>query len=146
MMKSWTAPAEADAGDEPDQPGRVAELRREHRADERAGAGDGGEVMAEEHQPVRRVVVLAVVRLCAGVDARVVERHDPRGDERAVVAVGDRQDAEDRQDDVERAHHSRRSAVGSRQSRSTVTVDSRSRTVAVQVGSVVCRAVYQQSG
>ena len=42
---------EADADDQPDQPGRVAELRRQHRADERARAGDGGEVMAEQHQP-----------------------------------------------------------------------------------------------
>ena len=35
---------------------------------------------------------------------RVVERQDLRGDERAVVAIGDRQDAENRQDEVKRAH------------------------------------------
>ena len=56
---------EADAGDEPDEPGRVAELRRQHRADERPGAGDRREVMAEEHPRLRRVVVVAVVLSCA---------------------------------------------------------------------------------
>ena len=95
---------EADADDEPDQPGRVAELRREHRADERTGAGDRGEVMAEQHPAAGRMIVLAVVQRVRRRDARVVERHDPRGDEGAVVAVGDRQDAEDRQDEVKRAH------------------------------------------
>ena len=36
MMKSCTAPARHDAGDEPDQPRREAELRGEHRPDQRA--------------------------------------------------------------------------------------------------------------
>ncbi len=67
MMKSWTAPARHDAGDQPDQPGRVAELRRQDRADQRPGAGDRGEVMAEQHQSVGRMVVVAVVAQCAGV-------------------------------------------------------------------------------
>ena len=40
---------EADAGEDPDEAGRVAELRREHRPDQRPGAGDGREVVAEEH-------------------------------------------------------------------------------------------------
>ena len=65
---------EAHAGDQPDEPGRVAELRREHRPDERPGAGDRGEMMAEEHQPVGRVVVLAVVPHVRGRGPAVVER------------------------------------------------------------------------
>ena len=39
---------EAHAGDQPDEAGRVAELGREHGPDQRPGAGDGREVMAEE--------------------------------------------------------------------------------------------------
>ena len=40
---------EADAADEPDQSRRVAELRREHGADERSRAGDRGEMVTEQH-------------------------------------------------------------------------------------------------
>ena len=137
---------EADAGDQPDQPGRVAELRREHGTDERAGAGDRGEVMAEQHQSMRRMVVVAVVADVRRRHPRVVERHDPRRDERAVVAIRDRQDAKDRQDDVEGAHDSRRSAVGSRQSRSTVTVDSRSPSRQSSVGQSISKAAELESG
>ncbi len=123
---------EADAGDEPDQPGRVAELRGEHGTDERAGAGDRGEMMTEQDQAMRRMVVVAVVANMRRRRPRVVERHDARRDERAVVAIGDRQDTEDRQDDVERAHHSR----GSCGRQSAVAVDS-----LVDSRSVVCRSV-----
>ena len=83
---------ETDADDQPDEPGSEAELRGEHRADERPGAGDRREVMPEEDQPVRRVVVVAVVALVRRRDPAVVERHHSGGDERAVVAVRDRQD------------------------------------------------------
>ena len=101
---SWTAPGEADAADQPDEPGRVAELRREHRADERPGAGDRREMVAEQHPPRRHVVVVAVGPGVGGGWPGVVQDHDLRRDERAVVAVGDGQDAEDREDDEERPH------------------------------------------
>ena len=68
------------------------------------GAGDRGEMVAEQHPAGRRMVVVAVG---AGVRRRrpaVVQDHDPRRDERAVVAVGDGEDPEDREDDVERPH------------------------------------------
>ena len=55
-------------------------------------------------QPVGRVVVVPVVPNVGRRHAAVVERHDPRGDERAVVAIGDGQDAEDRKNDVEGPH------------------------------------------
>ena len=47
---------------------------------------------------MRRVVVASVVQLMRGRDARVVERHEPRGNEGAVVAIRNRKDAENRQD------------------------------------------------
>ena len=52
---------QADAGDEPDEPGSVAELCRQHRTDERTRPRDGREVMPEEDEPVGRVIVVAVV-------------------------------------------------------------------------------------
>ena len=52
---------EDDADDDPDRARQVAHLRGEHGADERAGAGDRGEVVAEQHPPVGRLEVDAVV-------------------------------------------------------------------------------------
>ena len=49
---------EADAGDEPDEAGGIAELSRKHRADQRAGAGDRGEVMTEQNEAMGRVKVV----------------------------------------------------------------------------------------
>ena len=60
MTKSCTAPPSGDADEDPQEAGQKAELRRQHRADERPGAGDGGEVVAEEHPAVGGDEVLAV--------------------------------------------------------------------------------------
>ena len=95
---------ETHADDEPEQARRIAELRGEHRTDQRTGAGDRREMMAEEHPAVRRIVVCAVVLPVRRRDARVVERHHLGGDERAVVPVGDRQNAQDGKHDVQSMH------------------------------------------
>ena len=58
---SCTAPAKIDADDDPDRARQVAHLRGEHGADERPGAGDRGEVVAEQHAPVGRLEVDVVV-------------------------------------------------------------------------------------
>ena len=85
---------QADADDQPEQARHVAVLDGQHRADERPGPGDGGEVMAEQHPLVGRVVVLAVVERVGRRQAAVVEGGHLRGEEGAVVAVGDGQDAQ----------------------------------------------------
>ena len=95
---------EATSGDEPDEARRVAELRRQHRADQRAGAGDGREVMAEHHPLAGGVVVRAVVLGVRRGLARVVQHPHFRGEERAVVPVGDGQDAERRKQYVQGMH------------------------------------------
>ena len=95
---------EAAAGDQPDESGRVAALRGQRRPDERSGAGDGGEMMAEEHPAAGRIVVVPVVFRMRRGDARIVERHDLRRDERAVVAVSDGHDRQRGDDDVESLH------------------------------------------
>jgi hypothetical protein len=82
---------EADAGHEPDQTWRIAELRGQHRADQGPGTGDGGEVMAEEDPARRRVVIVAVVARVGRGDPGIVEHEHAGGDEGAVVAVGDGQ-------------------------------------------------------
>ena len=92
MTKSWTRAAEDDAEEDPEETGVETELRREHRTDERPRAGDRREVMAEEDDTVRRVEVLSVLESVCRRDARVVEAEHFGGDERRVVAIGDRQD------------------------------------------------------
>ena len=95
---------EADAADQPDQPWRVAELRRQHRTDERTRPGDRGEMVTEEHPPGRRVVVVPVGAGVRRRDPRVVEDQDARGDERAVIAVCEHQNPENRENHVQRSH------------------------------------------
>ena len=50
--------------------------------------------MAEEHPAVGRVKVLAVVKAVGRRDPRVVENRDPGRQKRAVIPVGDRQNAQ----------------------------------------------------
>ena len=81
--------AEHDADDDPQDAGEVAELRGEGRADERAGSGDGGEVMAEDDPSVGRDEVASVGEAMCGRRAGVVEREDGGADEGAVEAIRD---------------------------------------------------------
>ena len=60
------APGEHGADDDPDGARQVAHLHGQHRADQRTGAGDRGEVMAEQHPPVGRHVVGAVLEQLGG--------------------------------------------------------------------------------
>ena len=66
---------------EPDQTGRVSELRREDGADQRTGAGDRGEVMAEQDPAARREVIRAVVLGMSRRGPRFVNHPQPRCDE-----------------------------------------------------------------
>jgi hypothetical protein len=61
-------------------------------------------MMAKEDQTMRGVIVLPVVALVRRCHTSVIDGHDPGGDECAVIAIGDGQDAENRQDEVKRAH------------------------------------------
>ncbi len=95
------APAERRADEEPEHPRQVAELRREDRADERAGAGDGGEVVSEDDPAVCRDEVLSVLLRHRGGSAPVVEDEDLGHEPLAVEAIGDGERAEPRDDEPE---------------------------------------------
>ena len=82
--------AEHDAGEDPERPREVAELRGECRADQRTGAGDRGEVMAEDDPAVGRHEVASVVESLGRRRPVPVEGEEPRGEERPVEAVGER--------------------------------------------------------
>ena len=89
---------EHDAGENPQRARQIAHLRGEDGPDQRAGAGDRREMVAEQHVAVGRHVIEAVV---APIGRRLPRRVDPEravGDEEAVEAIGDGVDA-DRGDD-----------------------------------------------
>ena len=80
---------EDDAEDDPHGARQVAHLGRDDRADERAGAGDGGEVVAEEDVAVGADVVLAVSFVLGGGGAAVVGPQQVLLNELGVEAVSD---------------------------------------------------------
>ncbi len=88
------AAAEDGADDDPECTGEVAELGGEGGADEGAGAGDGGEVVAEDDPFIGGFVVVAVAEAFGGGGAVVIEGHDGGGDPAGVDAVGEYVDAD----------------------------------------------------
>ncbi len=65
-------------------------MRSERRADERAGTGDGREVMAEHDPAIGRHEVAAVVDALGGSAPHVVEREHLGGEKARVKAIADR--------------------------------------------------------
>ncbi len=82
--------------------GQETELRREHRADERAGTGDGGEMMTKRHPAIGRDEILAVIHHQRGRGAVVVEHENFCRKPLAVKAITDRGRAKTRGHDPER--------------------------------------------
>ena len=81
--------AEHGADDDPQRARQVAELRRQRRAHQRSGSGDGREMVAEDDPLVGRLEVVAVAQALGRRRPLVVERHDLGGDEPRVEAVAD---------------------------------------------------------
>ena len=77
------------AAQNPQHARQVAHLRSQHRADQWAGAGDGGKVVAEQHILICRHIVQTVVMAPGRGLARAVQAHDFGRQVEAVVAVGD---------------------------------------------------------
>jgi hypothetical protein len=80
---------EHDADDDPDRAGQVAHLRGEDGSDERAGAGDRGKVVAEQHAAVGGDEVLAVRHVLGRRRAVVIRAQQVLLDVVRVEAVGD---------------------------------------------------------
>ena len=90
------------ADQQPEESRRKSELRRQRRPHQRAGSGDRREMVSEQHPLRRRDVIVPVLQRVRGGDAPVVQRQRFRGDERAVIPVGERVDAQRAQQDRER--------------------------------------------
>ena len=96
-------PRQHHAAQQPQCAGQVADLRGQHRPHQRPGAGDGGEVVAEQHVLVGRHVVQAVVVDHRRSGAAGVQLHHLGGDVQAVVAVGHQIHRHRSDDDPQRA-------------------------------------------
>ncbi|MNM69470.1 hypothetical protein D3C81_810660 [compost metagenome] len=77
------------AGNQPKRAGQVAHLRSEHRADQRASARDGSEVVAEQDVLVGGHIVQTIVVDDRGCGTGGINPQHLVGDEQAVVAEGD---------------------------------------------------------
>ena len=83
------SPSKDDAHDDPDRARQVAHLSRQHRPDERAGARDGGEVMAVEDAAIRGHEIPAVVVILGRGGPVVVGMDEFVLDVRGVEPVAD---------------------------------------------------------
>ena len=99
------AAAQRRADDQPERPRQVAELRRERGPDQWSRAGDGREMMAQQHPFIRGDEITAVLEPLGRSGARVVQRKYLRGNERGIKPIGDQirtQRGDDEPDGVER--------------------------------------------
>ncbi len=88
--------------EDPQRAGQVAELSGQRRADERAGAGDGGEVVAEHDPAMGRHEVAAVVEAFRRRGARGVRREHLRRDPGRIEAIAQGVDTDGCDDDPQR--------------------------------------------
>ena len=60
------AAGQARPDHDPGKAGKIAPLRRQHRPDQRPRAGNGRKVVAEQHDPLRRMIIHAVAEPVGG--------------------------------------------------------------------------------
>ncbi len=96
--------AEHDPEQDPDVAGQEPELRGQDRPNERPGAGDGREVVAEQHPAVGGVEIVAVLQRVGRRNPPVVEDQALGRDEGRVVAVGDREHRQGHQHEPNSVH------------------------------------------
>ena len=94
--------------------GRVAHLGGQHRSDEWSGSGDGGEMVAEQHPPVGRHVVGAVVENFGRRGVVVARADDLHFDQPGIEPEADDVGADRRDHQPHRVH---RLAPGERDDR-----------------------------
>ena len=87
------------AGQQPQGARQIAHLRGQYRADQRAGAGNGGKVVAKQHVAVGWHIVQAIVINDRRRGARRVKLHHLLRDVQAVITVGDEVHGNRRDDD-----------------------------------------------
>ena len=81
--------AQDHADQNPERARQIPKLRGQHWPDQRAGTGNGGEMVSEDNPFIRLDKVLAVVVNFAGRGAAVVEHQDARRNPFGIEAVAD---------------------------------------------------------
>ena len=92
------------AEDDPEQGRDPSPHHGDRRADDRAGAGDRGEVVAEDDGPGRRHVVLVVSKTVRGADVIGREAEDRPAEPSAVGVIGHDEGQARGQGDQQRLH------------------------------------------
>ena len=87
-------PGQHHARQQPDHPRQVAHLRGQHRPHQRAGPGNSGKMVTEQHFFVRRHIVEAVVMAHRRRHARSINLQHILRDIEAVKAVGNKVDTD----------------------------------------------------
>jgi hypothetical protein len=90
---------EDGAKENPENARQIAKLGGERGTNERAGAGDGGEVVAEKNPFVGGFEIAAVAEAFGGRRAPIIEHHHFGGDEFAVKTEADGIDADSSRDE-----------------------------------------------
>ena len=83
------AAGQAGPDHDPAEAGKIAPLRRQHRPDQRPGAGDGRKMDAEQHQPPRGVIIDVVAEPMGGRGTPVVQHGHLGRQKRPVEPIGD---------------------------------------------------------
>ena len=89
-IMSCDATAQRRPDQDPQGAGQVAELRRQHRPDERPGPRDRSEVMTERHPAIGRDEISAVIHDQRGRGALVIQHEHLGREPLAVETVTDR--------------------------------------------------------
>ena len=100
MTKSCTAPPSTTPIKIHSVAGQIAELRGQHRPDQRSRPGNGRKMMAENNPFVRSHEILAVVVDFAWRGAAVVEREHARGNPFGIKPVADGVGADRRDENI----------------------------------------------
>ena len=104
VTKSCTPPARHAPMTIQAKPGKVAPLRGQHRPDQRSGPGNGGEVVAEQHDPLGGMIVHAVAQPMGGRRVVVVQDGHLGRQEGPVEPIGDRKRRQRHDHQPQRVH------------------------------------------
>src|SRR5258706_416443 len=105
-MAAWrsSAPRLQRRSEDPQESGSKTKLCGKCRPHKGPGSGNRGKVVPEQHKLRRRNIIVPILKSVRGTRPTVVEGQNFSGNERAVVAIGNRVNAKCAEDYGERIH------------------------------------------
>ena len=98
------AAREARSDYNPNEPRRVAPLRRQNWAHQRTRTRNRGKVMTEQHQFIGRMIIHAILEPVGGSHTGIIKHADFGGEECAIQAVRDSKRRQSTNDEPQRIH------------------------------------------